>query len=91
MSRELKLAGHYAGRYWVWYLFGLISLTAVDFLTVEVPKITAAIIDGLKADAITIDVITGLLWKMLLFAATTCSATWRHCRRGISTNTRPAI
>ena len=69
MNRELKLAGHYAGRYWVWYLFGLISLTAVDFLTVEVPKITAAIIDGLKADAITIDVITGLLWKMLLFAA----------------------
>ena len=69
MNRELKLAGHYAGRYWVWYLFGLISLTAVDFLTVEVPKITAAIIDGLKADDITIDVITGLLWKMLLFAA----------------------
>ena len=69
MNRELKLAGHYAGRYWAWYLFGLISLTAVDFLTVEVPKITAAIIDGLKADDITIDVITGLLWKMLLFAA----------------------
>ncbi len=71
MNRELKLAGHYVKRYWLWYVLGIASLTAVDFLTVEVPKITRDIMDGLSADPVTVTMqaITGLLWKMLAFAA----------------------
>ena len=52
MNRELKLAGHYVKRYWLWYVLGIASLTAVDFLTVEVPKITRDIMDGLSADPV---------------------------------------
>lgn len=71
MNKELRLAGHYVRRYWLWYVAGLTSLTAVDILTVEIPKITRDITDGLTASpvVITIQGITGLLWKMLLFAA----------------------
>ena len=71
MNKELRLAGHYVRRYWLWYVMGIVSLTAVDFLTVEIPKITRAIIDGLSADPVNIAMadITGLLWKMLGFAA----------------------
>ena len=71
MNKELKLAGHYVRRYWLWYVLGVLSLAMVDFLTVEVPKITRSIIDGLSADPVTITLqaITGLLWKMLAFAA----------------------
>ena len=71
MNSELRLAGHYVRRYWHWYVMGLISLTAVDFLTVEIPKITKTIIGELRQEtlAITMQDITGLLWKMLLFAA----------------------
>ena len=71
MNKELRLAGHYVRRYWLWYVMGIASLTAVDFLTVEIPKITKTIIGSLREEtlAITMQDITGLLWKMLLFAA----------------------
>ncbi len=83
MNREVKLAGHYLRRYWFRYLMGFVSLTAVDLLVVELPKITRRIIEGLEAVPVTITMedIVPLLFRMLLFALMIATGRfgWRFC------------
>ena len=69
MNREVKLAGHYVKRYWLWYVLGIVSLTAVDALVVYLPKITGQIVGGLEKNTIAMDQILRLLIRMVSIAA----------------------
>ncbi|MBQ6173673.1 MAG: ABC transporter ATP-binding protein [Clostridia bacterium] len=69
MNREVKLAGHYVKRYWLWYVLGIVSLTAVDALVVYLPKITGQIVGGLEKNTVAMDQILRLLIRMVSIAA----------------------
>ena len=47
MSRELKIAMHYAKRYWWRYLLGLAALFLVDQVNANVPMLSGELTDGL--------------------------------------------
>ena len=69
MNNEIRLAGHYVKRYWLWYVLGIVSLTAVDALVVYLPKITGQIVGGLEKNILDMNRILGLLLRMVGIAA----------------------
>ncbi|MBR3494990.1 MAG: ABC transporter ATP-binding protein [Clostridia bacterium] len=69
MRREIRLAAHYVKRYWFFYLAGIVSLTAVDLLVVQMPLITGEIVDGLDKQLLAAEGIRRLLFRMLWMGA----------------------
>lgn len=68
-------------KYCYLYLIGLVALIAVDYFQLELPKITGYIIDGLKEETLTNEVIDGYLKSLLIVLAVmfTGRITWRIC------------
>ncbi len=88
MNRETRLAAHYVRPYWYLYLIGILALTAVDYFVVRIPRITGALIDGLKAQTMDLGAVrTALLGVMGLGL---CIAVgrfgWRYCFFGAARN-----
>lgn len=69
MNQEVRLAGHYVKRYWLWYLLGIVSLTAVDALVVYLPRITGQIVGGLEDRTLVQAQVLRLLLKMVGIAS----------------------
>ena len=62
MRHELKLALHYAARYWWRYLLGIAALFMVDQINANVPRLTGELTDGLTFG--TLDM--GGVWNIAL-------------------------
>ena len=56
MNRALRLALHYAGRYWWRYVLGLIALFLVDQVNANVPLLSGELTDGLAAGTLVMNV-----------------------------------
>ncbi len=52
MAKELKLALHYARRYWWRYLLGTAALFLVDRINAGVPRLSGELTDGLAAGSL---------------------------------------
>ena len=52
MAKELKLALHYARRYWWRYLLGIAALFLVDRINAGVPRLSGELTDGLAAGSL---------------------------------------
>ncbi len=53
--KELRFIWSYVRRYGLQYLLGILALSVVDLVNVNVPKCTAAIVDGLKDGSMGMD------------------------------------
>ncbi len=65
MSREIKLALHYAGRYWWRYLIGLAALFLVDQVNANVPLLSGSLTDGLAEGALDMNGVWGIALRLL--------------------------
>ena len=65
MSREIKLALHYAGRYWWRYLIGLAALFLVDQVNANVPLLSGSLTDGLAEGALDMNGVWEIALRLL--------------------------
>ena len=65
MRREIKLALHYAGRYWWRYLLGLAALFLVDQVNANVPRLSGSLTDGLAGGTLDMDGVWGIALRLL--------------------------
>ena len=65
MSRELKIAMHYAKRYWWRYLLGLAALFLVDQVNANVPMLSGELTDGLTEGLLDMNGIWGIALRLL--------------------------
>ena len=69
MNRALRLALHYAGRYWWRYVLGLIALFLVDQVNANVPLLSGELTDGLAAGALDMGGVWRIAWRLLAMGA----------------------
>ena len=65
MRREIKLALHYAGRYWWRYLLGLAALFLVDQVNANVPRLSGSLTDGLASGTLDMGGVWGIALRLL--------------------------
>ena len=65
MNREIRLALHYAKRYWWRYLLGLAALFLVDQVNANVPLLSGELTDGLTEAVSDIGVVRGIALRLL--------------------------
>ena len=65
MSREIKLALHYAGQYWWRYLIGLAALFLVDQVNANVPLLSGSLTDGLAEGALDMNGVWEIALRLL--------------------------
>ncbi len=65
MAAELKLALHYAKRYWWRYLLGIAALFLVDRINTRVPQLSGRLTDGLAAGALDMSGVWGIALQLL--------------------------
>ena len=65
MRQEMKLALHYAGRYWWRYLIGLAALFLVDQVNANVPLLSGSLTDGLAEGALDLNGIWEIALRLL--------------------------
>ncbi len=65
MTRELKLAFHYVGKYWWRYILGLAALFLVDQVNADVPLLSGELTDGLTAGKLDMGGVWGIALRLL--------------------------
>ncbi len=64
--KELKFIWNYVRRYGLQYLLGILALSVVDIVNVNVPKCTAEIVDGLKAGNLGMDGVLHVVFRIAI-------------------------
>ena len=62
---ELKFAGRYVRRYIVFYVLGILALSAVDLVNVYVPNLTGRITDGLNQHVLDMGGVMRYVWTLI--------------------------
>ncbi len=65
MKQELKLALHYAARYWWRYLLGIAALFLVDQVNANVPRLSGELTDGLALGILDMGGVWGIALRLL--------------------------
>ena len=65
MNREIRLALHYAKRYWWRYLLGLAALFLVDQVNANVPLLSGELTDGLTEGVLDMGGVWGIALRLL--------------------------
>ncbi len=65
MKKELKLAFHYAKKYWWRYVLGIAALFLVDRVNTAIPRLSGELTDGLAAGLLDAGGIRDIAWRLL--------------------------
>ena len=69
MKKEIRLALHYAKKYWWLYLLGIASLLLVDEVNAWIPRLTGELTDGLEANTLDRNGIWAIAGRLLAMGA----------------------